>query len=370
MSKEEKGDNMLCAYNDHQELVQADYQLNRDQKYFCPSCRQRVYLKKGALMIPHFAHFKSCSQFAFSEGETVEHLQGKRVLAEWFSQLGAKSIEMEAYLPKLQQRPDVLVELDASSKIAVEFQCSPISAQKLSKRSLGYLMVDYFPLWIFGRRYRNKKISPTVQAGMFQDRGEITCAFLKNKTLILVKNIQQLGYPHQIKFQALHYPLNKLSFDGGGHLLPAKIVNGGSEWHKEEDIHLFLQRQSYYKSANYRPFFQMLYEQGEAVLTLPREILQPLEKEWRLKVNPFQLRFALLKKVEALPFGSIFSTQELLRQLPSGLLNSYRAPQLSNPQLNVAQDFLNRLEKSGVVSSVGASYWQYERRAKRPQAPL
>ena len=81
---------MLLAYNQEKELIFADKNTKRKETYFCPSCNEPVYLKKGEIMIPHFAHYQTCTQFVFSEGETKEHLSGKKELARWFYLLVAE----------------------------------------------------------------------------------------------------------------------------------------------------------------------------------------------------------------------------------------------------------------------------------------
>ncbi|HWL12749.1 MAG TPA: competence protein CoiA family protein, partial [Ureibacillus sp.] len=54
----------------------------------------------------------------------------------------------EPYLPKVQQRPDLLITPDYHQQSAIEFQCSPISAEKLSERNNGYEHEKIQPIWI------------------------------------------------------------------------------------------------------------------------------------------------------------------------------------------------------------------------------
>ncbi|MDD1403779.1 competence protein CoiA family protein [Ligilactobacillus salivarius] len=44
----------------------------------------------------------------FSEGETSEHLRGKKLLMTWLRKEG-KNPQIEAYLTSLHQRPDICV---------------------------------------------------------------------------------------------------------------------------------------------------------------------------------------------------------------------------------------------------------------------
>lgn len=58
-------------------IVIADKKNDRQQKYICPACGSVVIFKCGAIKLPYFAHQKG-SECASSEGETAEHLLGKK----------------------------------------------------------------------------------------------------------------------------------------------------------------------------------------------------------------------------------------------------------------------------------------------------
>lgn len=66
---------MFYAKDQHGNYISAE-KASKQSSYFCPSCLETVVLKHGQLKIAHFAHRKhGC--YAFSEGETAEHLAGK-----------------------------------------------------------------------------------------------------------------------------------------------------------------------------------------------------------------------------------------------------------------------------------------------------
>lgn len=122
-------------------------QLRQTTLFYCPQCKERLQLKIGQIKIPHFAHLKnSACESSFSEGESSAHLRGKQQLFTFFHRLGLP-VELEPYLKKLQQRPDLLVETRQRST-AIEFQCSRISSDKFKERTIGYLENDIVPLWI------------------------------------------------------------------------------------------------------------------------------------------------------------------------------------------------------------------------------
>lgn len=118
---------------------------------FCPGCRERVFLKKGKSRLPHFAHYREAGCSTFSEGESERHLVGKLLLFEWLKEQG-EEVELEPWLPKLQQRPDLLVRRQGSL-IALEYQCSPISPRRLQARTQGYRQEGYEVFWLLGIDY-------------------------------------------------------------------------------------------------------------------------------------------------------------------------------------------------------------------------
>ena len=52
---------------------------------------------------------------------------------------------LEAYLPRLRQRPDILL-----ANLAIEIQCSRLSHQRFIERTQNYLNNSYQVWWILG----------------------------------------------------------------------------------------------------------------------------------------------------------------------------------------------------------------------------
>lgn len=135
---------MLIARLENDELVLADKYGRDKPPVFCPACEQAVVFKQGQQKIAHFAHRHHEACDVFSEGETLEHLQGKLLLFEW---LGANT-QLEAYLPELKQRPDIL-----TGELAVELQCSQLSFERFVERTQNYQDHQYRPWWILGQNF-------------------------------------------------------------------------------------------------------------------------------------------------------------------------------------------------------------------------
>lgn len=109
-------------------------------------------MKKGQKKAVHFAHYKSACSL-FTEGETAAHLKGKKLLVKWEEELGY-SVQPEAYLSDLKQRPDVLVKRHGRNDLALEYQCAPITPKRLVERSNGYRSIGLNFFWILGQKYK------------------------------------------------------------------------------------------------------------------------------------------------------------------------------------------------------------------------
>lgn len=140
------GERFVCSSELSREKLK---QQRVDMQFFCPQCKERLQLKIGELKIPHFSHIANsqCEQL-FSEGESEQHLRGKEQLYKMFKRLQLK-VELECYLKELAQRPDLLVTDKNGRRFAIEFQCSPISPERYSARTNGYLSSNITPIWLF-----------------------------------------------------------------------------------------------------------------------------------------------------------------------------------------------------------------------------
>lgn len=141
---------MLVAKNDQQQIIQLSLNEDREalkrlrkvQQFFCPACGEKLQLKIGTKNIPHFAHLKhSKCRAQFSERETATHLQGKAQLFQWLKRFGTP--QLEAYMPAIQQRPDILID-----HTAIEFQYSRLSRERFDERNEGYEQMNVSPCWI------------------------------------------------------------------------------------------------------------------------------------------------------------------------------------------------------------------------------
>ena len=113
---------MLIACQENGNLLNAvEDTVNPLDKFLCPACLEAVCFKKGRIMRPHFAHISLKDCHFYTENESAEHLNLKAALFTW-ARKSNHAVQVEAYLPKLQQIADLLVE----KQIALEVQCSSL----------------------------------------------------------------------------------------------------------------------------------------------------------------------------------------------------------------------------------------------------
>ncbi|WP_314061710.1 competence protein CoiA family protein [uncultured Vagococcus sp.] len=144
---------MFIAMNQDGELINLLFKTKEEireltrQKWWCSSCGLALTIKNGSIKQSHFAHQKNNACQRVTEGETEEHLKGKRLLAQWCDTFNL-TYQLEAYLPELKQRPDVLL-----GRIAIEFQCSQLPLARLVERTETYQRHGYQVIWVLGKQF-------------------------------------------------------------------------------------------------------------------------------------------------------------------------------------------------------------------------
>ena len=153
----------------------------------CPTCQRPVFIKKGPFKSPHFAHHDKKFCPSFSEGETKEHIEAKHLLFRW----SEKQFELEAYLPLLQQRPDLLYH-----QLAVEVQCSSLAQKRMIERTNNYLSHGYKAWWLMGTKLAPKTTLTALQRSFCSYDKLLGCYFW----CIDVKEEKILLYYHVVEF--------------------------------------------------------------------------------------------------------------------------------------------------------------------------
>lgn len=125
------------------------------EQALCPGCHTPLILKNGQQLPAHFAHQRKADCW-MSEPESAEHLRGKMLLLRIAESSGWRA-QLEVPVREMEQRIDVLLTR-GRQQLALEFQCSPLSANKLYERTAGYARLGMQTQWFLGNKYlRSKK---------------------------------------------------------------------------------------------------------------------------------------------------------------------------------------------------------------------
>lgn len=132
-----------------------------NENWYCPACASKLALKIGTKVRSHFSHRRNSLCLSYSEGETEEHLRGKSLLVKWCEEAGL-DYKLEAYLPELSQRPDLLL----GDKVVIEFQCSTLPLARFLERTTNYLKHGYQVIWIMGKKLWVRSKLTLLQRGV------------------------------------------------------------------------------------------------------------------------------------------------------------------------------------------------------------
>lgn len=188
----------------------------------CPDCGKPYEYCHGQIIPPYFRHKekdKECDGI-YSESETAEHINGKKILYNWLLGLQENGIisnvKLESYIKETKQRPDIYFEKD-TERFVIEFQCSPIASEYLERHEL-YKLAGVNDIWILGTDKYNIKLYDIY--GQHDSRKRIieknTQFYLDvlNKKIYfhnsLIKEKLQYGYLHLAEYLA--HTIDSFSF--------------------------------------------------------------------------------------------------------------------------------------------------------------
>lgn len=229
---------MLVAMTKQQQLFQLSTKITQQElhllkqhhQFFCPQCKEQLLLKAGQIKIPHFAHQKNSNCHSlFSEGESTAHLLGKQHLYQLFTKLQLTPV-LEPYLPKLRQRPDLLISQN-SEQFAIEFQCSPITKDLFLQRTTGYRKANIIPVWLLSTPEKYKTLG-MVRISINHTHGQFVQQYKNQKFLITydvdsetfyyasnlihVHSRQYFAYIKRLSIHRQHFPFylpEKITFE-------------------------------------------------------------------------------------------------------------------------------------------------------------
>lgn len=285
LTAKKKSGELICLadLNDRSELL-----LLKKEPHYCPCCEEKLILKLGSKRIQHFAHLPhSICQFDH-ERETLYHLQGKLDLYRWLQQQQVDPV-LEAYLPTIRQRPDILFAYKGKT-YCLEFQCSPISDEVFQQRTSGYLSLGMTPLWILGgeqvkRSGMQFRLSPFHTNFVRLNRREqwFLSSYCPNaKQFIQLLDLHpcspQSFFGHLLLTSPTHLTIAEWLNPTTVHRLPMRQWRNGLQRVKETIIRY---------PKGHQHFLQELYKHRLHPLLLPGWIGIPLQSNFYLETAPF-----------------------------------------------------------------------------------
>ncbi|MCJ7840360.1 hypothetical protein MUB24_05400 [Lederbergia sp. NSJ-179] len=268
---------MLTALNQEGKLVSLVHtpktftKQERSSFFYCPACKEPLILKAGKIRIPHFAHKReaNCS-FLFAEPESPQHLLGKKHLYTHYKRQGL-DVHLEYYLSEIQQRPDLFVKKE-NQAYAIEYQCSPLSRNRLKERTDGYRKMGILPIWIIGGPPYKKRKNTSYELSDFHwslsrhnaHSGLTLLSYLPEK-----KNFQQLSQITAItstKVVALFHEFPLFRTNNSNHF-PIDPKHDTLNWLNEKRN--WLQNKVYYGNLVSDLFLKEVYATGNNPFLLP-----------------------------------------------------------------------------------------------------
>ena len=128
--------------------IAADRAL-RAGAYHCAECGGPLVLKRGAIVVAHFAHARAASECAWAHGETIEHLSAKAAIAAAFAARGIDaSMEVPVLSTEGDRRADVLIHDPRGGAVAIEVQHSALDEEAIARRTRAYAAAGLGVVWV------------------------------------------------------------------------------------------------------------------------------------------------------------------------------------------------------------------------------
>jgi hypothetical protein len=131
--------------------VLASKSLESGREYVCPRCLEKVVLKKGLYVAPHFAHYPETDCPRKGGGESKEHASLKVQLHNLLSPEVARgetpNLRIEA--PFGEWISDLGFTTPRGRKVAVEVTVKNLSFDHFRAKMKAYRRMKVYPLWLF-----------------------------------------------------------------------------------------------------------------------------------------------------------------------------------------------------------------------------
>ncbi|KAA0765518.1 competence protein CoiA [Bacillus sp. SH5-2] len=309
IAKRENGEKIHLLYNRDEVLLQ---RMRKKERFFCIACGKEVRMKLGTQKSWHFAHKKVDSCLAFYEAESIYHMHGKELLYRWLKRQKFH-VNIEHYLPEIQQRPDIFVER-AGRKVAIEYQCANLSVEQLSKRTYSYWQAGIQVIWIIGGNQLKKQSAYWMKFSSFlafslQSYPQPLLIFFCPKQKSFMKCAFITPFSTNVSFShTIYLSSDTTTVDLLFSSVPFQKEKLEQEWKKRKIY--FRQNALPIWKYNYQSLLRLLYQLKCPPANFPSEIGVPLPSAFAFQTNPFIWQAVLyMKCIGELVVGDCISLQ-------------------------------------------------------------
>ncbi|ANP80358.1 competence protein [Bacillus sp. B25(2016b)] len=309
IAKRENGEKIHLLYNCNEELLR---RMRQQERFFCVACGKEVQMKLGKQKSWHFAHKKVDSCLAFYEAESMYHRHGKELLYKWFKRQNFH-VDIERYLPEIQQRPDIFIER-AGRKIAIEYQCANLSIEQLYKRTYSYWRAGIQVIWIIGGNQLKKQSAywmkfSSLMAFSLQSYPQPFLIFFCSKQKSFMKCAFLTSFSTSVSFShTIYLPTETTTFELLFSSVPFQKEILDREWKQRKDY--FRKNALPIWNYNYKSLLRFLYQCKCTPANFPSEIGVPLPSSFAFQTNPFIWQaFLYMKCIGELAVGDCISIQ-------------------------------------------------------------
>ncbi|WP_096199061.1 competence protein CoiA [Bacillus sp. FJAT-45350] len=378
---------MLTAklnYNEEISLVQpytreSLEKLRSEGKFYCPVCKASLILKLGKLRHWHFAHERDNTCYIETEPETKYHLEGKLQLYHWLQAQGL-DVWLEPYLKEIKQRPDLLVRR-GKHRYAIEFQCSNISIDLLTKRTNSFINHGITPIWVLGANRLVRKSDSTVALRTLEWLTTRTLTKTYETPSILLYCSEQKSFIFLTDFFSTSsmkasatftvFPQHQISFDN---LLNDSLIS--KKCLSKEKILTVKRHWRYscppFPSKTEKHMSQLYFQEQHYPTLFPCEAGWPTPYHYYLQTSPHLWQsWILLKFLHKRPISQPFSYQLLehafLPMLEYGLFKERTFLQLKGNVSFALKGYLSFLQKIDIIQIESKSHIIKKREVELPQ---
>lgn len=311
-AKSAKGDYVTLASLRKREIEV----IRRTEQFFCPECKEPVIIRAGPRVIPHFAHQTNSHCSKHEGGEGAYHQQGKLLLYDWLKKQNI-STELEAYIPLINQRPDLLIRMK-KRMIAIEYQCATIPLDLIKKRNIGYQQANIIPIWILGANQFKRMSNNRLQINAFTLQFLHQFSFQLPTTLFYFCPQQKtFSIINDVFMTTSNRAIANITFKSMKHLHFKDLFSCKtfSEeqlfklWRKEKRKFRLSRTRAYGKELLWRKW---IYEKNVHIEQLPSIVYLPVRSQHFMSVPPWNWQSRLvIDFLHPLQIGGMFSVEQV-----------------------------------------------------------